>query len=474
MLKEVTIRNFKSIKNLSLSINKNQTIIGNNFSGKTNFLDFFKMIKNLQDTKVSTSIFAEWFGFQNTIHQYDPSKAIFGKLKFEHDNYVINYSISIRDPNSQIDWLDEEIEIEGYLKIRKVVESHLEITYQKKFQNIAQEEIIKTSVLSEKIKDTILDKVSKGQLIKTLKSISGKNTLFGDIFLAYVPAWETPLGKNSVLLIPRGNLDTPRPLMDDFSKFSEKSRLDKFSDKIIIMPTFKSLSGDNSEDNSSYSFGDSYFLSLVIHPATFIDEILILKGLNLKAVKKSFYPGFDPVTSMGQNGENLVGVIYASYLRRENIIETIEEYLEPIYPVKIQLDLSRDGAILFSLKEGRDEQLLSANISDGFYKMLFILTSLLQKPSLLLIDEIENSLHKNSIDLLLSAIKNSEVQSIITTHSPLIIDRTNLEKLWIFSRSHDRTKAYSPKLTDDLKEKIRKIGYLQSEAWYEGLLDESS
>lgn len=61
-------------------------------------------------------------------------------------------------------------------------------------------------------------------------------------------------------------------------------------------------------------------------------------------------------------------------------------------------------------------------ISDGFYKALTIFTALESEPSLLVVDEVENSLHAKALELLIDELKMSECRTILTTHSPIVVD----------------------------------------------------
>ena len=47
MLKKVHIKNFKSLKDVTLELGRNNVLVGPNMSGKSNFLDFFKFVQDL-------------------------------------------------------------------------------------------------------------------------------------------------------------------------------------------------------------------------------------------------------------------------------------------------------------------------------------------------------------------------------------------------------------------------------------------
>ena len=62
------------------------------------------------------------------------------------------------------------------------------------------------------------------------------------------------------------------------------------------------------------------------------------------------------------------------------------------------------------------------------------------KPSLLIIDEVENSLHPETLEKLLDELKSSETTVIITTHSPVVVDMTDPADLVIVEKIAGETK----------------------------------
>src|SRR5258708_35734060 len=47
MIKTVQIKNFKSFRDVTLELRRNNVLLGPNMSGKSNFLDFFKFVQDL-------------------------------------------------------------------------------------------------------------------------------------------------------------------------------------------------------------------------------------------------------------------------------------------------------------------------------------------------------------------------------------------------------------------------------------------
>jgi len=157
-------------------------------------------------------------------------------------------------------------------------------------------------------------------------------------------------------------------------------------------------------------------------------------------------------------------------LKNRSFPKIIEETLRQEFSnSSIHFELTQDGRILLVVNED-DLDLQPHGISDGFYKILFVLTAIETKPSLLLVDEVENSLHREVVELIMDTIKFSEIKSIITTHSPLIVDMIDLNQVRVVSKTIQGTKVTKPKDIEKLKLQLHDLGLTHSDAWYEGVL----
>jgi len=92
--------------------------------------------------------------------------------------------------------------------------------------------------------------------------------------------------------------------------------------------------------------------------------------------------------------------------------------------------------VLFTVREGSIE-LSPRNTANGIIKVLAIATAVELNPSILLIDEIENSLHAEAIQKIFDFLNNLEILVLVATHSPAVIDLVDLDRLIIVSRGSD-------------------------------------
>ena len=56
MINKITIKNFKSIRELDIELNKINLLIGANGAGKSNFISFFKLLNYIAEKRLQTYI----------------------------------------------------------------------------------------------------------------------------------------------------------------------------------------------------------------------------------------------------------------------------------------------------------------------------------------------------------------------------------------------------------------------------------
>lgn len=97
-ISKITIKNFKSIKSCQdFVLNDINILIGANGVGKTNFISFFTLLKNIADLNLQNYI-AENAGANNVLYfGIETSDNIYGKILFNTDN---GYEISLKPNNT--------------------------------------------------------------------------------------------------------------------------------------------------------------------------------------------------------------------------------------------------------------------------------------------------------------------------------------------------------------------------------------
>ena len=86
MIEQVEIKNYKSIKNLILPLNKLNVLIGSNGAGKSNFISFFELTKAIYEQRFGSYTLSKG-GIDNLLYQgRKVSSFIEGLLDFDNNN----------------------------------------------------------------------------------------------------------------------------------------------------------------------------------------------------------------------------------------------------------------------------------------------------------------------------------------------------------------------------------------------------
>ena len=160
--------------------------------------------------------------------------------------------------------------------------------------------------------------------------------------------------------------------------------------------------------------------------------------------------------------------VFDDIVSRKGLPEPISMFLKEN---NLSLDryTSQDGNIVLMAREfisdlNKTLPLSPRNVPAGIIKMITILFAIYAlEPSLLIIDEIENSLHLKFIEELASAMRYSPPQFIITTHSPMVIDMFDPEDIILFYKEKGETKAERIKSPEKLKDELIEKGVSLSE-----------
>ena len=86
MIEQVLIENYKSIKDLSLPLNRLNVLIGSNGAGKSNFISFFELTKAIYEQRFGSYTLSKG-GIDNLLRQgRRVSPSIQGLIDFDNTN----------------------------------------------------------------------------------------------------------------------------------------------------------------------------------------------------------------------------------------------------------------------------------------------------------------------------------------------------------------------------------------------------
>jgi predicted ATPase len=94
------------------------------------------------------------------------------------------------------------------------------------------------------------------------------------------------------------------------------------------------------------------------------------------------------------------------------------------------------------------------------------------------IEELENHLHPRLLEILVEVVNQRQreldpktAQIVVTTHSPYLVDRINIEDLIVLEKSDGATKYTKPSSKAHLKELLVRKELGLGELWYSGALE---
>lgn len=160
-----------------------------------------------------------------------------------------------------------------------------------------------------------------------------------------------------------------------------------------------------------------------------------------------------------ESGEHITVKIFIAMVNNLPVFNRIKETFLNIFPFLDDMTVKRmeeassiypEPPFFVYIKEKYiDFWIDEVNISSGIYKTLMYIATLYLCPdnSLVLIDEFENSLGINCIDEVTSSIlsQNRNLQFIITSHHPYIINHISSEHWKILTRKGGVVKAHNAK-----------------------------
>lgn len=442
-LRKVVIKNFKSLHDCEIDIGKLNVVVGANASGKSNLVEVFRLLKKIYVDK-DINPFSEWWGYNNVVWQRNEELPITIGLLFDIEGYEVYFETTCTGIGGKFQILREMLHIRDYLKIEKEGEwltiKHNEDFIEGVIKNLDEYEIGyggKTRIKRE-----------KNELLERKIRLDVQNLLFDELIREV-----THFSLNRASFTDE---KTTKMLMLSEFPVSKSFRKSEGYERIIIFcPTIK--------------VGDYYELIYTIVLDTIfsnISKISILYPLNIRSMKVP--QPFRREETLKEDGTNIVSVYHTIYLKEGKIPEEIYNPFTMVFPkIDVRPHITDDGRVMIKFYEDGLE-LLPPNTSDGFYKILTVLTAIYLKPPLLIIDEIENSLHPSTLELILDTIKIGESQTIITTHSPVVVDMTELSNIVLVEKEQGESKFRRIKDPEKIKEFLIEKGITFSEGWIYG------
>jgi len=171
---------------------------------------------------------------------------------------------------------------------------------------------------------------------------------------------------------------------------------------------------------------------------------------------------------------NLASVLLALQGMRGGLPESFSDALKKLFPgFSVKVD-SYMGKVALKAEENGLE-LPPPNIPDGAIKLLAIMAAVELEPSVLLADEIENSMHAKMLEYIVDRLNSLSIPVIVTTHSPIVVDLVEPSRVLIVFRDAELG-TYVEKIEkpEELYQELKQLGIALSDYVFYRLTYEES
>jgi len=445
-LKEIWIKNFKSLKDVRVRLGRFNLLIGPNRSGKTNFLEALDLLRAIYFPRPGSeqvSPFLRWWGYDRAVWRRDESLPITIGLLMDIAGYEVLFETTFTGIGGAFRLLREVVDVKGVVRLEKEG-GLLRIRHDEEFLDRAGEEVEEAHETapsaiawpSSELKRQLAEVGKEGLVNYTVELGEGEQSCFLWLYGKSVSACYL---KTVAIAIEADGKATI---------FSPATSAPDISGRISTQP-----------------------LTWVVRSALryLLENVLILRPLDARKIREQMAR---PIKErrLSEDALNLHGVLYLLFMEKGRLPERMEAAIKDIFgeDVSIAFTLTEDGRVYMRVFEG-DLELDPPMISDGFYKVLAILTAIETRPSILAVDELENSLHLEAIERILDELRDADCTVIAITHSPLVIDLVDPADIILVERDEEGATVMR-RIPDPeaLKKRLAEHGLTFSEGWLYG------
>lgn len=394
-VENVKVQNFKSFKDVNISLNDFNVLIGANASGKSNFTEIFNFLKHLVTSGLDDAISLQ--GGLEYLRNFNNSP----------DQNLV-FEITLGSTARQIEFLEYGVTAPHKLYVSKAIyRFKIKFTGQMEFKIV---EDVWTLYLDVYVRSATkqYEKQSTGQVIITNEDDNLKL-----------------------------NVDLPKDV-----------QVDNLATKYVLSQKLKpnSLSIENDVVTRIVLYGitDIFFDTEVYD----FDPKLAKRAISIKETLKLKNDGSNLATTLKE-------VIKNDEVQRQftNLLADLLPYVDSISTKKI---LGR--SIVFTIKEQyfEDQSLPSTLVSDGTVNIVGLILALyFQFSQLTIIEEPERNIHPSLMSQIVANMEEAshKRQVIVTTHNPEIIRHTDTNNILTVRRDSDgNSEIVRPSDQEDVKD----------------------
>lgn len=382
-INRIRLSNFKSFKHLNVELGKFNVFVGANASGKSNFIQSFKFLRDMKNHGLDNAISLQ--GGIEYLRNINIGQSEDLSLEVTTDDMDMSFL-----PETNI---NERIRIDRYETIYKITI---------KFKNeVAGYETIDETI-TQKCNFVKLERINSDDKKKFYeKEILGKGEFLFSRLNGIIEFTSTqPDG------VKIKEEDILPPFLRD-NKFESKSHLLQYSFS-IMSPFF-----------SDFSIYD----------------------IDTKLPKKA-----TPITGKADLEEDASNLAIAlkNILENEDTRRKFSNLVRDVLPFVKEMGVEKlaDRSLIFKLREiySENQYLPASFLSDGtIYVTALIIALYFDSKQIIIIEEPERNIHPYLISRLVNMMKevSEEKQIIITTHNPEVIKHAGLENIYLVSRNKE-------------------------------------
>jgi len=443
---KIIIKNFKNLKDVTIRPKKFTVLIGPNGSGKTNFLEFFKLLRKIYAER-NPYPFLEWDGYENVVWNHQINLPIEFELEtVERTNlteltkryWIMNVefekdiSFEIFHRLSASFWADKA---ENLRMLRESVEVEIP-DFNFRF-SIEKSGDIWRIRLNERVYELNNRKIGiKSLHFEILKII--EDSLRFESLMRNITVRDTII------------YHIIREIHEKAEYF--KSELSKLDDRLSSLGISPKVTVLGLRHPISMIIFESAFPA-ICQPLFTLLKVLTLFSLNITEIKykRRIIPREE---LLSERGENVLDILALMQLKNNKLPERIEYAMETYFNGRMYFK----NMNLYLYDTDRRVEFSKEHLPDGLIKMLVILTAIEQNPSILLIDEIENSLHPELIEFLVEMLREEhDGCTFIATHSPVVLNLAEPEEIWIFKPTKEEVEIKNVTEYKDKEELLKEL-----------------
>jgi len=484
-LRRLWVRNFKSLRDFSLDVSTRlNVVIGTNGSGKTALVEVFELWRDLVDYARGRVVnpFLKWWGYDRVVWRHDETLPIvLGLELFSTDPKLprrVSYEVHITGSGGQFRILGEILETErdGISLRHDTFKGTLRIEMDTKLFGESRTEKGAKSRL-----DLFLINIRYGlthrvyrDLIRDLRSLELKPG---------IAMFEIPFKHSLILDACRASDDVRRramatPLAFELMEAVKDSMTEiiRQMKEVIVKPVI-STEGKGSDKLLIYALmwpALNLSASLLVDAwfmfCKFVNGFLVIKEVDHRAVRSP--QRLERHERLAPDASNFVPFLFS--VTGGRVSPALEEAVRYAMPdagdCRLSFDVTTDGRVYLRLSTADGVSLSSAAMPSGVLKTLIVETALQAKPTVVVIDEFENSLHPELQQFLMDELRNSGTYVFLTTHSTVPLDYVKSpSEVVVLRLEGGETKAY--RLREEAREKLKRYGLTLSELVLSGLLE---